>query len=437
MTAPIPLPDNRFTVPGNRWDLVHPGGREPTVAVVIAHYNQQSELDLTLEALRLQDYPQRLITVVVADDGSAQAPVVPAGVVVVRQPDEGFRAAAVRNLGARAADAEILCFLDADTVPEPGYVRNIVALPAVLPDALVVGRRRHADLTGLTPEDLPRWWAGELTPPELTEPTWLRDEYERSGDLLRLDHRSYRYLISSVMCCSAELFHDLGGFDESFVGYGGEDWEFAHRALSGGAVLHHARGAVAWHHGPDWAGRSVEDRRTQKNAEALALARRITDPDARTHGLHYALPDVAVRIAGDGHTSASLLRTVSCFLHSDAGIWVDDGALLDDVGTDDPRLHRGDIPAEVLARCRFVVDVSGRAVLATPALTALLRRCAIPGVGQVSASTDGTEVICRSSWAVNRARRRAVTLDQISDAVSLSGAELGLSCGEAVPDLSW
>lgn len=88
MTAPIPLPDNRFTVPGNRWDLVHPGGREPTVAVVIAHYNQQSELDLTLKALRLQDYPQQLITVVVADDGSAQAPVVPAGVVVVRQPDE-------------------------------------------------------------------------------------------------------------------------------------------------------------------------------------------------------------------------------------------------------------------------------------------------------------------------------------------------------------
>ncbi|STZ60140.1 Uncharacterised protein [Mycolicibacterium tokaiense] len=58
-------------------------------------------------------------------------------------------------------------------------------------------------------------------------------------------------------------------------------------------------------------------------------------------------------------------------------------------------------------------------------------------MGQVSVSTDGAEVICRSSWAVNRARRRTVPLNQISDAVSLSGAELGLSCGEAVPDLSW
>lgn len=437
MTHPIPLGDGRFAVPGNRWDLVDTGRRTPSVAVVVPYYNQQRELDLVLRGLELQRYPPELLTVIVADDGSARAPEVPERVRVVRQPDLGFRAAAVRNLGARAADAEVLCFLDADTVPEPTYVRRIVALPAAVPDALVVGRRRHADLSRLTPDDLSRWWAGELEPEELAEPSWLRNEYERSGNLLRVDHRSYRYLISSVMCCSKALFDELGGFDESFTEYGGEDWEFAHRARACGAVLQHARDAVAWHDGPDWAGRSVEERAARKNAEALALAPRITDPDARTHGLRYELPDVAVRIATAGHTAASLLRTVGCFLHEDVGVWVDDPTLITVLGAADPRLRGGRIPDDVLRRCRFVVDVSGRAVLPRPSVTEILRRCAADGVGEVRVRCDGAEVRCRTSWSINRARRWDLDPARLSTTVEPAAGEVGLCCGESVPDLSW
>jgi GT2 family glycosyltransferase len=440
VTHPIPLRDGQFTVPGNRWDLVDTGRRTPSVAVVIPYYNQQRELDLVLRALELQQYPRELLSVIVADDGSSMAPDTDGyrmRVQVVRQPDQGFRAAAVRNLGARAADAEILCFLDADTVPEPAYVQRIVALPAVVPDALVVGRRRHADLSVMTPEDLHRWWAGDVEPVELTEPAWLREEYERSGNLLRLDHRSYRYIISSVMCCSTALFDELGGFDESFTEYGGEDWEFAHRARACGAVLQHAPDAVAWHDGPDWADRSVADRRSRKNSEALALARRITDPDARTHGLCYALPDVAVRVATAGHTAASLLRTLGCFLHEDVGIWVDDPALVAPLGADDPRIHCGDVPDQVLRRCRFVVDVTGRAVLPRPSVTEILRRCAAPGVGEVRVRCEGAEVRCRTSWSINRARRWALDPARISSTLEPDAGEAGLCCGEPVPDLSW
>lgn len=442
VTRAIPLPQGRFTVPGNRWDLVDAGARTPSVAVVIPYYNQQRELDLVLRALESQQYPPDLLTVIVADDGSAQAPTVPRRVQVVRQPDLGFRAAAVRNLGARAADAEILCFLDADTVPEPSYLRHLVALPAVLPEALVVGRRRHADLSRTAPDDLPGWWSGRWAPQELPEPTWLSNEYTRSGDLLRVDHRSYRYIISSVMCCSKELFDDIGGFDESFSQYGGEDWEFAHRALAGGAVLHHAREAVAWHNGPDWGERTADEhsarvRATQKNTEALALARRITDPDARTHGLCYALPDVAVRIAAAGHTAASLVRTLGCFLHEDVGVWVDDPELPAEIGIEDQRIHHGAVPDDVLRRCRFVIDVTGRAVLPRLSVTEMLRRCSGPGVGEVAARAGGAEVRCRSSWAINRARRWALDPAALSETVELPAHDLGLSCGETVPDLSW
>ncbi|KUI24337.1 hypothetical protein AU196_20825 [Mycobacterium sp. IS-1742] len=445
MTArPIPLSDGRFTVPGNRWDLM--AGRatpDVAVAVVIPFYNQHRELDRTLEALTRQTYPAHLVQVVVADDGSARAPSLPRSpldIRVVRQEDRGFRAAAARNLGAAAADAAVLCFLDADTVPEPDYLRAATRLPAQLPDALVVGRRRYADL------DAP---ASDTAPRPLPEPRWLSDAYTATADLLHLDHRSYRYVISSVMSCSADLFTDTGGFDASFVGYGGEDWEFAHRALANGAVLHHAPDAVAWHHGPDWAGRDVPDRAAVKNAEAVALSRRITDPDARRSGLRYALPDIAVDIDGTGHTVGSLIATISCFLAEDVGVWVRGehaARLLAAVGAADDRLHAGPVPPDVLRRCRFVVTTDGRAVLSRAGVASLLRICSEENTGTVTASAPGVAVTCRATWALNRVRRWTTgtvrfadptDADRVSVTTSVDAGSINLRCGPEEPDLSW
>ncbi|WP_059088716.1 glycosyltransferase family 2 protein [Mycobacterium sp. GA-2829] len=436
----IPLSDGRVTVPANRWDLL--AGRtapDVTVGVVIPYYNQQRELDRTLAALAGQTYPAGLVQVVVADDGSAHPPVLPRSgldVTTVRQDDLGFRAAAVRNLGAAATDAAVLCFLDADTVPEPGYLRAVTRLPAQLPDALVVGRRRYADLDADPPRPLP-------------DPRWLTDAYAATADLLHLDHRSYRYVISSVMCCSADLFTDLGGFDESFVGYGGEDWEFAHRAVAGGAVLHHARDAVAWHHGPDWGSRDVADRATVKNAEALALSRRITDPDARRLGLRYALPDVAVAVDSADHTASSLATTIGAFLGEDAGIWVhgdDADTLLRTIGADDGRLRTGPVPPDVLRRSRFLVTTRGRVDMARAGVASLLRICSGDGVGAVTSSAPGVAVTCRATWAVNRVRRWTTgtvrfsdpaDAERVSRTVTLDADAIGLRCGPEEPDLSW
>jgi GT2 family glycosyltransferase len=275
-------------VPGNRWDLLdgavpqHP----PSVTVVVPHYRQPAQLARTLRALQTQTYPAERMQIIVADDGSPEHPRIPAGVSLVRQADDGFRLAAVRNLGASLATGEILVFLDADTTPEPAFIAELTRLPSLAPDCVAVGRRGHADFTGM-PMD-----AAVSQARRLPEPRWLADAYAASGNLLEADDRSYRFMIGALLACSREFFSEVGGFDESFTAYGGEDWEWAYRAWLRGALFAHVPSAVAWHDGPDASARGISDETKEK--EALRLAHLVPVPGSRPHGLPTEKIDVMV-----------------------------------------------------------------------------------------------------------------------------------------------
>ncbi|MFJ6678312.1 glycosyltransferase [Microbacterium sp. NPDC091382] len=298
-----------IALPGNRWDLL--AGRAPDVApavsVIVAHYEQPEQLARCLAALAGQDHPADRLEVIVADDGSVSEPVVPAGVRLVRQPDEGFRLAAVRNLGAAHATGEVLVFLDADTVPEPGFVGELTRMPGLAPDVVAVGRRRHADLAGVPPvADVRTVVAGR----ELAEPAWLAEAYGRSRNLLDADDRSYRHTIGAVLACSRLIFDATGGFDETFRSYGGEDWEWTYRAWLRGALLAHVPEAVAWHDGPDAGARDDHDRVT-RNAEAVLLADLIPVPGTRPRGLPTSHVDIAVTPPADASPAASFVSVDS------------------------------------------------------------------------------------------------------------------------------
>ncbi len=305
-------------LPGNRWDLldgVHPV-EPPRVSVIVAHYRQPAQLERTLAALRAQTHPAERLQIVVADDGSPERPVVPEGVELVTQSDEGFRLAAVRNLGARRATGDVLVFIDADTAPEPDFVRQIARLPALAPDVLAVGRRRHAhlgdaiDVSTIESRGLAAWASRR----ELPEPAWLRDAYRRSADLLHADDRSYRYVIGAVMACSRSLFDATNGFDEGFTAYGGEDWEWAYRSWLAGALLAHVPGAIAWHDGPDIAGRTPGALATA-NAEALRLADLIPVPGSAGHGIPSAKVDIAVEPPADATEGQRFVAVDSAVAH--------------------------------------------------------------------------------------------------------------------------
>lgn len=304
-------PDGR-ALPGNRWDLLD--GRwpptPPTVSVIVAHYRQPPQLARTLRALERQDHPRDKLEIIVADDGSPEEPLIPPGVRVVRQADEGFRLAAVRNLGVAHATGDVLVFLDADTTPEPSFIRRLSRLPALAPDAVTVGRRRHADLADLPVDADIESAVGRR---ELPEPRWLADAYRETADLLTADSRSYRFLIGAVLACTRPLFDIVGGFDESFTSYGGEDWEWAYRAWLAGAVFAHERHAVAWHDGPDAAGRPDEALRA-KNAEALRLADLIPLPRSGGYGLRPAKIDIALHGPPPKATPAQVFVSVDSAL---------------------------------------------------------------------------------------------------------------------------
>ena len=333
------------------------------VSVVVSHYEQPGSLALVLAALSVQTLPAHRFEVVVADDGSAVPPVPgpqPYRVQVVGHDDRGFRLAAVRNLGVAATTGDLVCFLDGDTVPGPDYLAQVLAEAERTPDVVVAGRRRHAELSGWDPEDLLAWFAGRRPGPvELEEPGWLRDGYRWTADLREADDESYRYVIGAVTSVHRSVLERAGGYDERFVGYGGEDWEAVNRWWLAGAELRHVPAAVAWHDGPDVTGRQADLDRVQ-NEQALALARLLPSEATRPPGLVWELPQVVVEVDDRGWTVEQVLLCVASLLAgTDAGVWLREGTAARSGGplAQDSRVHEGTVPAEVGRRCRVVVHV--------------------------------------------------------------------------------
>ncbi|WP_153011775.1 glycosyltransferase [Serinicoccus chungangensis] len=347
--------------------------RQPAVSVVVPYYRDQELLDLLVARLAAQTGVRGGLELVVADDGSPRPPTLPAAphgalgrIRVLRQPDEGFRLAAARNLGLGAATGRVLVLLDGDTVPEDGYV---AALQRVCVDAptLAVGRRRHADLRRHPDLRGEAHWPPSA---ELPAPAWLAEGYAGTQDLRSADDTSFRFVIGAVTGVSRAVLDAVGGFEGRLTGYGGEDWEFAWRCWLAGADLRHVPDAVAWHDGPDVAGRADAagtGLAGVKNAETARLAHLLPHPLVRGRGWTYPQPDVVVDLDVQGWTPGQVLLVVESVLRQgDVGVWL--------TGTDataghetpgpgdglppDLRLHRGRLPAAVLARARAEVRLT-------------------------------------------------------------------------------
>lgn len=209
---------------------------EPSVSVIITTYNTpeylRRVLDGYLQQTRLPD------EIILADDGSTietanvvkqfQA-VSPCPLRHVWHEDLGFRAARIRNEAIKVSQCSYLVFTDGDCIPHRAFVADHVALAAS--GWFVQGKRILVQ---------------ECATQNFRTDSWLRLFMCCLRGRLRGCHHLVRVPnvvvpssgLRGIKTCNFALHRDavlaVNGFNESFVGWGREDAEFAARLYING-----------------------------------------------------------------------------------------------------------------------------------------------------------------------------------------------------------
>ncbi|MBB1484368.1 hypothetical protein H5392_10910 [Tessaracoccus sp. MC1865] len=216
------------------------------LAIVTIAHGRHDHLGRQLRWIEALD-PRPLVHVVVAMGDPAIAGLIGGRerTVLVELPADGeLPLAGARNRGVAAAGeagATMVALLDVDCLPEPGFVADYTSRlrdAATQPGpSVVTGRVRYLP-EGLRGDD--------YTPERLAEVG--RDHPARTvpetDDLLAAD---VNLLWSLNIATSITDWHRIGGFDERYVGYGGEDTDFGRRLAVAGGHLWWIRGAGAFH----------------------------------------------------------------------------------------------------------------------------------------------------------------------------------------------
>ena len=412
----------------NDWrqvELPGPGAFTPTlpVSVIVPCFEAPEALALTLAGLERQAWPPELLEVVVVDDGSdpplARPARTPLDLKVVRQDRCGFGLARARNTGVRAAAHDILVFLDGDVIPEAGLVSAHARWHHAVSDALTLGFCAYVSAAGVGAGAVRahRGRLGELFAGRPIDSPWLERHMARTDDLTTRHGDLFR-AVTGLSGISRALFEEVGGFDETFTRYGGEDTEFGWRAQVRGALLVPERDAFGWHQGRWTLGREEKEREYALQAEPLAGL--IAEPGFRpaASGRRFAVPRHVVTLDAGRDAVERVIGAARTLLADPA----DDVGLCIAVA---PR--RGADPARQRLEQEFGEDTRVRIVTPAAALGAFpasplhiaLPAKAVTGPGiparlatalgdAAVASTvldDGAEVSIARAWALNRARR--------------------------------
>jgi hypothetical protein len=155
---------------------------------------------------------------------------------------DGLPLARARNAGARAAlddGAELLIFLDVDCIPSRGLVGGYRAAAR---DAASNGHLLCGPVTYLPPAG-PEGYALDRLPaldaPHPARPAPAPGQVTLGGP--------YELFWSLSFAVGASTWDAIGGFDEVYSGYGGEDTDFGQRARRAGVELAWVGSARAYH----------------------------------------------------------------------------------------------------------------------------------------------------------------------------------------------
>lgn len=267
------------------------------ISVVTTVYNRPEHLRLLLAALASQTRPPD--EVVVADDGSDAATVAAldrllpgCGLPVrrVRQEKDGYRLAAARNLGIRAATGDYLLFLDCDLVSLPDavavHVKNAAAGRLLCGHRALLGEAATTVLFAVPPAPAAADWERAWAAADRREQEEAARQFVRHAALRRW-HLARPHK-PKLLGCHFSLFRAdverVNGFDENYTGWGYEDDDFARRLYRAGvtprSVIREARALHLWH--PSLAPQELKRHRDRPNR---AYFRRWRVPACCANGL--------------------------------------------------------------------------------------------------------------------------------------------------------
>ena len=208
-----------------------------TVSVVTLAKGRSSHLRNVLRGLERQTQKPAEFVVAVMQDALYDLPEVGFPVRQIRVEGTELPLAAARNRGVAASSGEAIAFLDVDCIPTPGFVAEYAQGLSQL-DGLLMGEvlhlPEHATLSDWDYDDLAR----------VAEKHSDRRGPPASGIEICTDYRCFWSLNFAIRRAT---FEAVGGFDERYTGYGGEDTDFGKLLDRRGLPIAWMKGALAYH----------------------------------------------------------------------------------------------------------------------------------------------------------------------------------------------
>jgi glycosyltransferase involved in cell wall biosynthesis len=264
------------------------------VSIIMPTYNKYDQTSLSLYALSKQTFPYSDYEVILVDDASSDKTP-----NIIKEIDVPFKfkyiqmkqnkgRSSVRNIGINHSEGDVLIFLDGEMLTSPKFIENHYKHHILESNLVVTGAMHYegvytfimpdynedqlAHLKGLVkkdPEYMRLYEKYEQTKHNSNNPYPLVKKEDIDTERFRRLSFSNRYFLNSGVkhfgnrlneftlpyiaflsgnvSVKKEQLNKSGYFDETFVGYGAEDWELGYRLYKNGAQFVLDSSTVAYH----------------------------------------------------------------------------------------------------------------------------------------------------------------------------------------------
>lgn len=220
------------------------------VTVIIPTYNHSELLERTLVCLKHQEADNSIFEVIVCDDGSSDDTKEVAcsfeadlDLRYCYQKDLGFRAGTARNMGLHLAKYEICVYLDTGVLVGSDLIVNIIHFHQCYENTIGLGtvhgmnQKDHQHplakyLQSIASSEHPE--ACLRNPMLKAYPDSRQTQFDFYENDLDRCLAPWSMFWTSMVSVETHLLRQVGGFDESFHGWGHEDLELGYRLWKAG-----------------------------------------------------------------------------------------------------------------------------------------------------------------------------------------------------------